>query len=130
MMLTNHPHCIFKSDCFIVRLMYTFVRTFQAEPEPTQSPQVSLVHAFALIPGVMWEPASHRSGWFGRFRPSTEGSSPPSLNFESRGIKRRASLTPGLPNQEDVALDSSAKPLGCRVVAFLVEMCALSCYNV
>ena len=115
MMLTNHPRCIFKSDCFIVRLTYTFVCTFQAEPEPTQSPQVSLVHTFAVIPGVMWEPASHRSshrsGWFRRFRPSTEGSSPPSLNFESRGIKRRASLTPRLPSRDDVALDSSAKPL-------------------
>ena len=113
MMLTNHPRCIFKSDCFIVRLMYTFVCTFQAEP--TQSPQVSLVHTFALIPGVMWEPASHRSshrsGWFGRFRPSPEGSSPPSLNFESRCIKRRALLTPRLPSRENVALDSSAKPL-------------------
>ena len=113
MMLTNHPLCIFKSDYFIVRLMYTFVCTFQAEP--TQSPQVSLAHTFALIPGVMWEPASHgsshRSGWFGRFRPSAEGSSSPSLNFESRGIKRRASLTPRLPSREDVALDSRAKPL-------------------
>ena len=115
MMLTNHPRCIFKSDCFIVRLLYTFVCTFQAEPEPTQSPQVSLVHTFALIPGVMWEPASHRSshrsGWFGRFRTSMEGSSPPSLNFESRGIKRRTSFTPRLPSREDVALNSSAKPL-------------------
>ena len=69
MMLTNHPRCIFKPDCFIVRLMYTFVCTFQAEPEPSQSPQVSLAHTFALNPGVMWGPASHRSGWFGRFRP-------------------------------------------------------------
>ena len=115
MMSTNHPRCIFKSDCFIVRLMYTFVCTFQAELEPTQSPQVSLVHTFALIPGVMWEPASHRSShrsdWFGRFRPSTEGSSPPSLSFESRSIKRRASPTPRLPSRKDVALDSSAKPL-------------------
>ena len=68
MMLTNHPRCIFKPDCFIVRLMYTFVCTFQVEP--TQSPQVSLVHA--LNPGVMWQPASHRSGWFGRFRTLTK----------------------------------------------------------
>ena len=87
MMLTNHPRCIFKPDCFIVRLMYTFVCTFQAEPEPAQFPQVSLVHTFALNPGVMWEPASHRSGWFGRFRPLTKGGSPPSLNFESKVVK-------------------------------------------
>ena len=55
--------------------------TFQAEP--TQYPQVSLVHTFALNLGVMWEPASHRSGWFGRLRPLTRGGGPPSLTFES-----------------------------------------------
>ena len=105
MMLTNHPRCIFKPDCFIVRLMYTFV------PEPSQSPQVNLVYTFALNPGVMWEPASHRSGWFGCFRPLTKGGSPPSLNFVSRCIKRCASLTPRLPSRAEISLDSSAEPL-------------------
>ena len=109
MMLTNHPRCIFKPDCFIVRLMYMFVCTFQAEP--TQSPQVSLVHTFSLNPWVMWEPASHRSGWFGQHRPLTKGGGPPSLNFESRRISRCASLTPRPPSRADVSLDSSAEPL-------------------
>ena len=59
----------------------------------------------------MWEPASHRSGWFGRFRPLTKGGSPPSLYFESRCISRCTSLTPRLPSRADVSLDSSAEPL-------------------
>ena len=83
--------------------------TFQAEP--MQSPQVSLVHTFALNPEVMWEPASHRSGWLGRLRPLTKGGGPPSLTFESRRIRQCASLTPGLPSRADVSLDSSAKLL-------------------
>ena len=59
----------------------------------------------------LWEPASHRSGWFGRFRLLTKGGSPPSLNFESCCIKRCASLTPRLLSRADVSLDSSAEPL-------------------
>ena len=108
-MLTNHQRCIFKPDCFIVRLIYNDFVHFPSEP--TQSPQVGLVHTFALNPGVMWEPASHRSGWFGRLRPLTRGGGPPSLTFESRRISRCASLTPRPPCRADVSLDSSAKPL-------------------
>ena len=109
MMLTNHPLCIFKPDCFIVWLMYDDFVHFPAEP--TQSSQVSLVHTFALSPGVMWEPVSHRSGWFGRLRPLMRGCGPPSLTFKSRRISRCASLTPRPPSRADFSLDSSAKPL-------------------
>ena len=83
------------------------VCTFQAEP--TQSSQVSLVHTSALNPGVMWDSASHRSGWFRRRRPLTKGGGPPSLTFESRCISRCALLTPRPPSRADVSLDSSAK---------------------
>ena len=75
--------------------------TFQAEP--TQSPQVGLVHTFALNPGVMWEPASHRSGWFGRPRPLMRGGGPPDLTFKSRHIRRCASLTPRPSSRADLS---------------------------
>ena len=75
------------------------VCTFQAEP--TQSPQVSLVHTFALNPGVMWEPASYRSAWFGRLRPLTKGGGPLSLTFESRRISQT---------------QAPSRWLGCRVL--------------
>ena len=83
-MLTNHPRCIFKPDCFIVWLIYDYFVHF---PSGTDAVSTSLVHTFALNPGVMWEPASHRSGWFGRLRPLTRGDGPPSLTFESRPIR-------------------------------------------
>ena len=59
----------------------------------------------------LWEPAAHRSGWFGRLRPLTRGGGQPSLTFESRRIRRCASLTPRPPSRADVSLDSSAKRL-------------------
>ena len=83
--------------------------TLQAEP--MQSPQVGLVHTFALNPGVMWEPASHRSGWFGLPRPLTRGSGPPSLTFESRHIRHVRHLLPGRRVEQTSRLDSSTKPL-------------------
>ena len=71
--------------------------SFRVSVGPFRFDAVSLSASSVLI--LMWEPASHRSGWFGRFRPLTKGGSLPSLNFESRCIKRCAPLTPRLPSR-------------------------------
>ena len=94
-MSTNHPRCIFKPDCFIVRLMYDDFVHFSSGTDA--------VHTFALNLRVMWEPASHQSRWFGRPRPLTRGGGPPILTFESRHIRRCASLTPRPSSRADVS---------------------------
>ena len=72
--------------------------TFQAEP--TQSPQVGLVHTLiALNPGVMWEPVSRRSGWFGRPRPLVGVSDAHRLMW--RDSKVRLVKGRGRPNQPE-----------------------------
>ena len=86
-------------------------RTHQHALLPFLCSTNSYRHSFSLAAVNVWEPASHRSGWFGRLRALTKGGSPPSLNFELRCISRCASLTPRLPSRADVSLDSSTKPL-------------------
>ena len=106
-MLTNPQHCIFKPDCFIVRLMYDEFVHF-----PSGADAVSTSWFGSYVCTKPWgDVGTCVSGWFGRLRPLTRGGGPPSLTFESRRISRCASLTPRPPCRADVSLDSSAKPL-------------------